>query len=106
VRQYAATSGSAASSGTRRSPPGEPRARSTQATEAAGLAPAPFSRTGSFLAATGAEPTWTGDLGVSLPGAGLVPLTGPEFDALLCSETVKKKAEACFDELDDLLGLK
>jgi hypothetical protein len=46
--------------------------------------PDPFSGTGSYLEAAGAPATWTGDLSVELPGAGVVPLTGPGFTAIFC----------------------
>ncbi|HVQ59454.1 MAG TPA: hypothetical protein VMS60_11175 [Solirubrobacterales bacterium] len=63
----------------------------------------PFQGTGSYLAVPGAEPSWTGDFSVSLPGAGLVPLTGPEFDALLCTGALTKANEACLDDLEGLV---
>ena len=45
----------------------------------------PFSGTASYLGGeSAAEPTWAGSLGVHLPGAGFVPLTGPGFRAKLC----------------------
>ncbi len=66
-------------------------------------APDPFQGTGSFLAVPGGEPTWTGDLSVPLPGAGLVPLTGPEFDAKLCAGRLSRAIEACLDDLEDFV---
>jgi hypothetical protein len=46
--------------------------------------PRPFSGVGSYLEEANARPSWTGDLQVDLPGAEDVPLTGPNFTALLC----------------------
>lgn len=78
------------------SPPGQ------QPLSATVKAPKPFSGTGAYVAgaAPGATPTWTGDLAVPLPGAGLVPLTGPGFAAMLCSGNSSKKAQSCLDELE------
>jgi len=45
---------------------------------------APFSGTASFLVPPGAPAEWTGTLAVDLPGAGTVPLTGPQFESQLC----------------------
>lgn len=64
-------------------------------------APAPFQGTGSYLAAPGAKPTWTGDLSIPLPGAGLVPLTGPEFEVRYCNGGEGKATDACINELED-----
>jgi len=80
------------------SPPGQ------QPLTATVKAPKPFQGTGSYLEVPDAEPTWTGDFSVSLPGAGLVPLTGPEFDALLCTGPLTKKTESCLDDLEKLVG--
>ncbi|HEX6666812.1 MAG TPA: hypothetical protein VF081_09485 [Solirubrobacterales bacterium] len=66
--------------------------------------PKPFHGTGSYLAAPGAAPTWTGDLSVPLPGAGTVPLTGPEFDALLCAGPSSKANSACLRDFKDLMS--
>lgn len=46
--------------------------------------PEPFAGRASFLKRAGSPATWTGDLSVRLPGAGEVPLAGPEFNARLC----------------------
>jgi hypothetical protein len=46
--------------------------------------PVPFSGTASFLAPPGAPAKWEGTLAVELPGAGTVPLTGPQFTPELC----------------------
>jgi hypothetical protein len=54
--------------------------------------PKPFEGTSTYMDDGSTPPTWTGSLGVRLPGSGLVPLSGPEF-----------KAELCRDALDDCL---
>lgn len=46
--------------------------------------PAPFTGEASYLKRVGTPATWTGDLGVRLPGTGEVPLAGPEYNATLC----------------------
>lgn len=46
--------------------------------------PAPFSGAANFHAPPGVPAEWTGDLVVELPGAGVVPLTGPSFKSRLC----------------------
>jgi hypothetical protein len=46
----------------------------------------PFTGTGTFHAAPPAAATWAGDLGLNLPGIGIVPLTGPGVSAELCEE--------------------
>jgi hypothetical protein len=48
--------------------------------------PFPFSGTAVFEGADGHAPTWSGDLSVSLPGLGAVPLTGSPFTARLCRD--------------------
>jgi hypothetical protein len=48
--------------------------------------PSPFSGTAAFEGATGQAPIWSGDLSVSLPGLGSVPLTGSLFTARLCRD--------------------
>jgi len=48
--------------------------------------PFPFSGTAVFEGADGLAPTWSGDLSVSLPGLGAVPLTGSPFTARLCRD--------------------
>jgi hypothetical protein len=46
--------------------------------------PEPFTGSATYSKATGSPAAWTGDLAVRLPGTGNVPLSGPEFDAMLC----------------------
>jgi len=48
--------------------------------------PFPFSGTGAFESGSGHPATWSGDLSVSLPGLGTVPLTGSPFTARLCRD--------------------
>jgi hypothetical protein len=50
--------------------------------------PFPFSGTATLEHAPGAAPTWSGDLGVDLPGLGALPLTGPSFSASLCRKNL------------------
>lgn len=58
--------------------------------------PKPFSGTATYRQETPrSEPTWTGSLGVRLPGAGLVPLTGENFAAELCRAYDDDKFFAC-----------
>jgi hypothetical protein len=61
--------------------------------------PKPFEGTASFLKEGRKFPTWTGDLGLRLPGSGLVPLTGPEFDVGLCRPANGGSFSRCFDSL-------
>lgn len=48
--------------------------------------PDPFRGSAVFERGSHGENAWTGSLSIPLPGAGLVPLTGPEFSASLCHE--------------------
>jgi hypothetical protein len=57
--------------------------------------PKPFTGTGTYSASPPAAPTWTGDLGVHLPGAGLVPFTGAGFKARFCRADSFKELGAC-----------
>ncbi|HEU4738929.1 MAG TPA: hypothetical protein VFS54_07590 [Solirubrobacterales bacterium] len=59
----------------------------------------PFEGIASYMEEGSAPPTWTGDLGIRLPGSGLVPLAGPEFEAELC----RGDREAFEDCLDSVL---
>lgn len=62
----------------------------------------PFEGTASYLEDGTAPPTWTGNLGLRLPGSGLVPLAGPEFEGELCRGT-GKTFENCLDSLTESL---
>jgi hypothetical protein len=65
--------------------------------------PAPLEGTGSFVESPGSPPSWTGDLRVSLPGGGVVPLTGPEFTAILCHGSDRnEKLGRCTDKAEEL----
>jgi hypothetical protein len=67
--------------------------------------PPPLEGTGNYVESPGSPPTWTGDLRVRLPGGGVVPLTGPEFTAILChGPSSTEKVDNCqSDQLDLLL---
>jgi hypothetical protein len=60
----------------------------------------PFEGTAGYLDEGSAPPTLTGDLGIRLPGSGLVPLAGPEFEAELCRGD-GDAFEKCFDSLEE-----
>ena len=49
----------------------------------------PFEGTATYLDDGSAPPTWEGTLGVRLPGSGLVPLAGPEFEVDFCSGSLE-----------------
>jgi hypothetical protein len=49
--------------------------------------PAPFHGSAVFQRASGGENSWTGTLGVDLPGLGRVALAGPSFSAKLCRDS-------------------
>jgi hypothetical protein len=66
--------------------------------------PKPFEGTGSYLQDGKAPGSWSGDLGVRLPGSGLVPLTGPEFETGLCRAEEVARFERCFESLDSPLA--
>jgi hypothetical protein len=61
--------------------------------------PKPFEGTGSYLQEGRARGSWSGDLGVRLPGSGLVPLTGPEFETGLCRAEEAARFERCLESL-------
>lgn len=76
-----------------------PQGRKVQTAEV--KAPKPFTGNASYQQSRGISATWTGDLAVSLPGLGTVPLAGPEFNAKLCRGTVYELLEqlkACESE--------
>jgi hypothetical protein len=50
--------------------------------------PAPFLESGKYLKERGVPASWTGALAARLPGAGLVPLTGPGFKSAICGISV------------------
>jgi hypothetical protein len=47
--------------------------------------PTPFLESGKYLKEGGVPASWAGALAVRLPGAGLIPLTGPGFKSAICS---------------------
>jgi hypothetical protein len=65
----------------------------------------PFEGTASYLGEGQAPPTWSGTLGVRLPGSGLVPLAGPEFEAEICRGSGKAGLDRCTDSISASTGL-
>ncbi|HEV2790861.1 MAG TPA: hypothetical protein VGV69_06140 [Solirubrobacterales bacterium] len=57
----------------------------------------PFAGTGTYLEEGKLPPTWSGDFGIRLPGSGLVPLAGPEFEVQLCRSSTGREILACAD---------
>ncbi len=74
--------------------------RGTNPVKAKASPPKPFSGTGTYLAEGRKPPVWSGSLGLRLPGSGLVPLTGPDFEAFLCRASDLPEIERCNRELD------
>jgi hypothetical protein len=67
--------------------------------------PKPFEGKASYLE-EGSEPaSWSGDLKLRLPGSGLVPLAGTEFEADLCHGSGIEKFDRCFKSLVDRSSL-
>jgi hypothetical protein len=66
--------------------------------------PRPFGGTAAYSKPTGAKATLTGSLNVWLPGAGAVPLTGPDFKAALCRTLNEKRLERCIHDVVEELG--
>ncbi|HYH53253.1 MAG TPA: hypothetical protein VD761_03905 [Solirubrobacterales bacterium] len=58
----------------------------------------PFEGTASYLGDGKAPPIWSGTLAVRLPGSGLVPLAGPEFEAEICRGTGKAGLARCAEK--------
>jgi hypothetical protein len=68
--------------------------------------PAPLEGTGSYVENPGSPPSWSGDIRVRLPGGGTVPLTGPEFKAVLCHGVDgSEKLQNCEGKFEDLFSL-
>lgn len=61
--------------------------------------PPPFLGSGAFSQSPGQPATWGGSLAVELPGAGAVPLTGPDFAAMLCRGSGELEQRPCTDLL-------
>jgi hypothetical protein len=65
--------------------------------------PPPFVETAEHLKEHGTPATWVGPLAVRLPGAGLVPLTGPGFRSAFCGLTFANliEGERCLPRRGD-----
>ena len=63
--------------------------------------PAPFLGAAAFSQSPGLPAAWSGSLAVELPGAGIVPLTGPDFAAALCRGSGEPEQRPCTDLLTD-----
>jgi hypothetical protein len=72
--------------------------RGKQPLSAEAKLPSPFTGIGVYLKEPGQEPTWSGDFGVHLPGSGLVPLTGEEFEFHFCRAISDREVERCADD--------
>jgi hypothetical protein len=72
--------------------------RGKQPLSAEAKLPAPFAGSGVYVKEPGQIPTWSGDFGVHLPGSGLVPLTGDEFEFDFCRAISDREVERCADE--------
>jgi hypothetical protein len=59
----------------------------------------PFEGTASYLQEGKAPATWTGTFGLRLPGSGLVPLTGPEFEAEICRGSGEADFSRCAESI-------
>lgn len=59
----------------------------------------PFAGTASYLEEGKAPPTWSGTLGLRVPGHGLVPLTGPEFEADVCRARTSPEFDRCIESI-------
>lgn len=75
-------------------------ARGKQPVIAKAKLPDPFEGTGTYAKEPGKEPTWSGDFAVHLPGSGLVPLTGEEFEFDFCRAISVREIERCSEESD------
>lgn len=67
----------------------------------------PFTGAAEYVKEKGAPASWTGTLAARLPGAGLVPLTGPQFRANLCRLTFAAvlDGEKCLQGAESPRGL-
>ena len=75
------------------SPPGEQPVTATLKLQR------PFEGTATYLKEGRAPATWIGDLGARLPGSGLVPLAGPEFQAEICRSAGEDAFKHCFEKI-------
>lgn len=62
--------------------------------------PKPFGGMASYAKEPGSEASLTGSLNVWLPGAGKVPLTGPDFKAAVCHASGDKQIRRCLRDVD------
>jgi hypothetical protein len=58
-------------------------------------AAAPFSGNAIYRKRPGVAPSWLGSLAVEIPGEGLLPLAGPNFDAIACAYASDRLQRAC-----------
>jgi hypothetical protein len=63
--------------------------------------PVPFLGSADLSQSPGQPAAWSGSLAVELPGAGIVPLTGPGFVAALCRGSSELDQRPCTDLLTD-----
>jgi hypothetical protein len=61
--------------------------------------PKPFEGTASYLEEGQTPPTWSGTVGLRLPGSGLVSLAGPEFQADLCRTSKSDSFLSCLSSI-------
>jgi hypothetical protein len=61
--------------------------------------PVPFLGSAALSQSPGGPAAWSGSLEVELPGAGIVPLTGPGFAAALCRGSGELEQRPCVDLL-------
>jgi hypothetical protein len=61
--------------------------------------PKPFGGMASYAKEPGSEASLTGSLNVWLPGAGKVPLTGPDFKAAVCHASADKQIQRCLRDV-------
>jgi hypothetical protein len=69
------------------------------------ILPKPFGGEGSYAKETGGTSIWSGSLGAWLPGAGTVPLTGPDFVAAVCRSKTKGVLRRCVAPAEKELGV-
>lgn len=63
----------------------------------------PFEGFASYSKEGKASPVWSGNLRVRMPGSGLVPLTGPEFETEICRSLTVEELLRCIDRLSENL---
>lgn len=75
--------------------------RSEEPTTAKVKAAGPFEGSASYLQEGEGPPTWSGTLAARLPGSGLVPLTGPEFEVEICRAFTDDELLSCSRRLEE-----